>query len=69
MTQANYTTMSDQELKHYLFTHRDDQEAFHAYMGRRRSRPHTTPIGFNDPAWEEKITALVRAQLDSNRPL
>jgi hypothetical protein len=69
MTQVNYATMSDQELKHYIFTHRDDQEAFHAYMSRRRSRPRNIAIEFDDPAWEEKITAFIQAQLDFNRPL
>jgi hypothetical protein len=32
MTKVNYAVMSDQELKQYLLTHKDDQEAFYAYM-------------------------------------
>jgi hypothetical protein len=65
MTKANYAAMSDRELKQYILTHRDDQEAFHAYMDRRRSRPYTTAIEFDDPDWEEKIVSVIRAQLTS----
>ncbi len=67
MTQVNYAAMSDQELKHYLLTHRDDKEAFYTYMDRRHSRSRGIPIEFDDPAWEEKIVAAIRAQLVSNR--
>jgi len=66
MTQVNYAAMSDQELKHYLLTHRDDHEAFYAYMDRRHSRSRSAPIVFDDPAWEEKVVAAIRAQLGSN---
>lgn len=37
---SNYSTMSDQELKRYMLEHRNDQEAFHAYMDRVYTRPH-----------------------------
>jgi hypothetical protein len=39
MTPVNYATMSDQELKQYFLSHRDDQAAFHAYMDRRYAKP------------------------------
>lgn len=67
MTQVNFATMSDQELKHYLVTHCDDQEAFYAYMDRRHSRPRSAAIKSNDPAWEEKMIAVIQAQLGANR--
>ncbi len=66
MTNVNYTAMSDQELKRYILTHRDDQEAFHAYMDRRRSRPRGTVVNFDDPDWENKIVSAIQAQLSSN---
>lgn len=65
MTKANYTAMSDRELKQYILTHRDDQEAFYAYMDRRHSRPDKTAIEFDDPDWEEKIISVIRTQLTS----
>lgn len=67
MTKVNYATMSDQELKRYILTHRDDQEAFHSYMDRRRTRAHGIAIELNDPVWEEKIVSAIQAQLDLNR--
>ncbi len=30
MKQVNYTVMKDQDLKHYMLNHREDQEAFNA---------------------------------------
>ncbi|OCQ94445.1 hypothetical protein BCD64_07115 [Nostoc sp. MBR 210] len=67
MTKVNYAAMSDQELKSYLLNHRDDQEAFYAYMDRRKTRNRDAAIELNDPAWEEKIIALIQKQLDCDR--
>ncbi|MEH2336739.1 DUF6887 family protein [Nostoc sp.] len=66
MNQVNYAVMSDQELKGILLTHRDDKDAFYAYMDRRKSRPHDAAIKLNDPAWEEKIIAVIQKQLSSD---
>jgi hypothetical protein len=66
MNQVNYAAMGDQELKSYLVTHKDDKEAFYAYMDRRKSRPRDTAIKLNDPAWEEKIIAVIQKQLGSD---
>lgn len=63
MTKVNYATMSDQELKRYILTHRDDQEAFYAYMDRRHSRSHKITIEFDDPAWEEKVLSAIQTQI------
>ena len=38
MSNVNYQTMSDRELKQYLLTHRDDKIAFETYMDRRHRR-------------------------------
>ncbi len=63
MNQINYALMSDQELKSYLLNHRNDKEAFYAYMDRRKSRPHGAAIKLEDPAWEKKIIAVIQKQL------
>ncbi|MEH2281595.1 MAG: hypothetical protein V7K90_09645 [Nostoc sp.] len=66
MNKVNYAGMSDQGLKSYLLTHKDDKEAFYAYMDRRKSRHRDTPIKLNDPAWQEKIIAVIQKQLGSD---
>ncbi|MBW4511350.1 MAG: hypothetical protein KME64_33285 [Scytonematopsis contorta HA4267-MV1] len=63
MTQINYAAMTDEELKRYFLAHRDDNEAFYAYMDRRKSRPRRAVIRPDDPDWEEKLMAEVQAQL------
>lgn len=67
MTEVNYAAMSDRQLKQYVLTNRNDLEAFHVYMDRRRSRPHRTVVKFDDPAWEEKIISEIQVQLNSSR--
>jgi hypothetical protein len=59
MTQVNYATMTDQELKQYFLTHRDDEAAFHAYMDRVNARPRKAGIKLDDPDWESKLRAMV----------
>ncbi len=60
MSNVNYAAMSDRELKQYILAHRDDREAFYAYMDRRHSRPRKVTIKLDDPAWEEKIISAIR---------
>lgn len=55
MNQVNYTAMSDQELKSYFLTHKDDKEAFYAYMDRRKSRHRDAAIQLNDPADRKSV--------------
>ncbi len=45
---SKFDAMSNEELKRYFLTHRDD-ESFHAYMDRRYARPHRHSISANDP--------------------
>ncbi|MFB2936108.1 hypothetical protein ACE1B6_12720 [Aerosakkonemataceae cyanobacterium BLCC-F154] len=65
MTKVNFAAMSDRQLKQYILTHRDDKEAFYAYIDRRHSRPNKLTIKFEDPAWEEKIVSAIQTQLKS----
>jgi hypothetical protein len=44
MNKIDYAAMTDQELKQYFLSHRDDNEAFQAYMDRRHTRPRKVLI-------------------------
>ena len=66
MKQIDYGVMSDRELKQYMLTHREDQEAFNAYLDRRHSRSKQNTIEFDDPASEEKIRLAIQEKLDTN---
>jgi hypothetical protein len=39
MNEIDYQIMSDRELKQYFLAHRDDKEAFEAYLDRRHRKP------------------------------
>jgi hypothetical protein len=66
MTQINYKVMTDRELKDYMLSHRDDRSAFQAYLDCRHDRPDRTVIQPDDPNWEQKVLAVMQAQLHSN---
>jgi hypothetical protein len=44
MNKIDYAAMTDQELKQYFLSHRNDDAAFQAYMDRRHARPRTVLI-------------------------
>ncbi|MCT7951507.1 hypothetical protein NG798_17020 [Ancylothrix sp. C2] len=55
--------MSDEELKHYFLSHRQDKAALEAYLLRRRQRslPIITRVDDND--FEAKIKASILEQM------
>ncbi len=44
MSQIDYSKMSDLEVKQYFLAHRDDTEAFQAYMERLNQKPRQVII-------------------------
>lgn len=63
MSKVNYSAMTDQQLKRYFLEHRDDREAFHAYMDRRYARPNRQVISLDDPDWEIKMRSSISKQM------
>jgi hypothetical protein len=60
---VDYSSMSDRELKRYMLDHRQDNEAFYAYMDRRAARPAAETISPNDPDWDAKLSAAIERQI------
>ncbi|MGK7943927.1 MAG: hypothetical protein AB4058_05610 [Microcystaceae cyanobacterium] len=63
MKQINYANMSDQELKQYLLEHKDNKDAFYAYVDRKQQHPKQVIIGVNELetlTTEEKIDLLTQ---------
>jgi dienelactone hydrolase len=48
MKPVNYSNMNDQELKQYLLEHKDNKEAFYAYLDRKQQQPKQVLIGVNE---------------------
>jgi hypothetical protein len=63
MSQTNYATMTDEQLKRYLLDHRDDREAFHAYLDRRHTQNRPVIAHIDDPDFDAKLQAAVKAQM------
>ncbi len=56
MSQVNYAAMTLDEAKRYFLAHRDDQEAFHAYMDKLEASGRAIVI---DPTNIESETAAI----------
>lgn len=65
MTSANYNSMSLNELRKYVLTHREDINAFQAYIDRSKSAGRMITIDPSDPNWEENLDQKIR-QVNSN---
>ncbi len=63
MKQINYANMSDQELKQYLLDHKDNQDAFYAYLDRKQQHPKQVILSVNELetlTTEQKIELLTQ---------
>lgn len=60
MTSANYDTMSLDELRRYVLAHREDTNAFYAYIGRSKTAGRMITIDPSDPQWEENLEQRIR---------
>jgi hypothetical protein len=65
MNQVDYAAMSDQELKRYFLTHREDKEALQAYLDRLSNRPREVITTVDDPDFDTKIQASILRQMQA----
>lgn len=65
MKSVNYTNMTNQELKQYLLEHKDDKEAFYAYLDRKQQQHKQVMIGVDelDSLTPEEQIALITERL------
>ncbi len=60
MTAANYDSMSLDELRRYVLTHRQDDNAFHIYIERSKAAGRMISVNLNDTLWEENLTQQIQ---------
>jgi hypothetical protein len=48
MSPVNYINMNDRELKQYLLEHKDNKEAFYAYLDRKQQYPQQAIVNINE---------------------
>ena len=65
MKPFNYADMNDQELKQYFLEHKDNKEAFYAYLDRKQQHPKQVLIGVKelDPLTPEQQIELITQRL------
>jgi hypothetical protein len=65
MNPVNYVEMTDLELKQYFLSHRQEEEAFQAYLARHRSQPREAITKVGDPDFERKIQAAIQQKMQA----
>jgi hypothetical protein len=60
MTQANFESMNLDELRHYVLVHREDINAFHAYIDRSKALGRMITIHPDDPNWEKVLEQRIQ---------
>lgn len=60
MTGVDYDGMSLDELRQHVLTHREDINAFHAYVDRSKSTGRMITIDPSNPKWEEQLDTQLR---------
>lgn len=63
MSHIDYASMTLDEAKRYFLEHRDDQEAFYAYMDKLRRSGRAIVIDPTDPDSEAKAIAQIQERL------
>lgn len=66
MTSANYQTMGLEELRQYVLTHRENIEAFHAYIDRSKQSRRMITIDPGDSQWEENLANQIESATSSD---
>lgn len=66
MSQGNYTTMSDEELRQHFLRHCEDKKALRAYLDRISERPHEVITTVGDPDFEAKMQATVVQKMQAS---
>ena len=65
MSQIDYTSMTLDEAKRYFLEHRDNQEAFHAYMDKLHASGRAIVIDPTDPDSEKRAIATIQENSQS----
>ena len=60
MTGVNYNAMNLDELRQHVLTHREDINAFHAYIARSKAAGRMISIDLDDSNWEESLVERIR---------
>jgi hypothetical protein len=61
MISTSYETMSLDELRQYVLTHRENIQAFHVYIDRSKASGRMIAIDPSDPQWDNILESGIRS--------
>ena len=67
MSQVDYESMTDAELKLYFLKHRNDKSALQAYLERLNQNSREVIASPEDPDFDEKIQLAILNKLKANK--
>lgn len=67
MSQVNYDSMSNAELKRYFLQNRENPTVFQASLDRINQRPLRIIAAPDDPDFDQKVQAAIRQKLEAAR--
>lgn len=69
MTNTNYSSMSDQELREYFLANKYDQLALQAYLARRNNTHKKVIAVVGDVDFDLKIEQAIQAKLKNDQSI
>ena len=60
MTSINYDDLNLDELRRYVLTHRENINAFYAYVDRSKADGRMITVDLNDNHWEDNVTTQIQ---------
>jgi hypothetical protein len=65
MSQANYADMTNEQLKHYIIKHSEDEAALKAYLERRNLQEFPIIANVKDTDFDDKLRAAIAQKLEN----
>jgi hypothetical protein len=65
MSQANYTEMTNEQLKHYIVKHSEDKVALKAYLERRNLQVLPIIANVKDTDFDNKLRTAIAQKLEN----
>ena len=67
MSEINYDTMSDQELRQYFLEHKNDQSTLQAHLQRRNQQPRKVITKVGDADFDLKIEQAIKEKIHNRK--
>ncbi|WP_416673107.1 DUF6887 family protein [Egbenema bharatensis] len=68
MTATHFDSMNLDELRQYVLSHREDENAFQVYVDRSKASGRMISIDLDDPNWEKTLEQKIQTVSGETEP-